>query len=93
MRNLLKVEVWSIRAGDDSLEETCELLACDSIAQALVVASYSDGSAEHRYYCAKDEALGLSTLRRRQPSEGFFDYREANREPAVVVVAAARRAR
>lgn len=83
MRNLLKVEVWSIRSREDDLDETCECRICDQPAMMLAVLSYSDGTASHRCYCPQDEAEGLSALRRKQPRECFIDYRQGRIAPAV----------
>ena len=76
MRSLLKVEVWSIRAKEDGLDETCECRVCDQAATTLAVLSYADGTASHQCYCPWDEAAALSALRRKMPREGMSDYRK-----------------
>jgi hypothetical protein len=64
--NLAKIDLWKLARRKGDFDETCEVISCDQIAGAVVVISYSDGSASIKKYCSEHEGKGVAKLKRKQ---------------------------
>lgn len=73
--HLPKIDLWKLARKKGDSDETCEIVSCDQVARAVVVISYSDGSASIRNYCSEHEGEGVAKLKRNNVRVKLVDHR------------------
>ena len=72
---LAKINLWKLARMKADYDESCGILSCDQVATAIVVISYSDGSASIRTYCSEHEGKSVAKLKRNNVGVELVDHR------------------